>query len=312
MSAERPPLSVVVVTRDRPQMLDRALAAVRQAMSDADELVVVDSASSDPGAVSAVAERHGARLLRSERAGETVARNIGWRAASHDLIAYTDDDVWVDADWAREMARCLARHPEAVFVTGRVEIPLGQGTLAVSIKDTTDPEVFDRHSAGLIGHSASLAVRRSLLAELDGFDELLGPGGRFHAASEIDLFDRSFAHGHVGRYEPAALAWHDQWRRVRDYVQLQHRYGIGSGARMSKLARGDRPRMRIAIRADFWRWGVALLPRELGRRDWFRALGTLARLAGMLRGLVVGFSTPVRDGHFQPRRDAAQRGAAKA
>jgi glycosyltransferase involved in cell wall biosynthesis len=296
---------VVVVTRDRPQMLDRALAAVRRSMAETDELIVVDSASVDADAVRAVALGHRARLLRSERPGETVARNIGWRAAAHDLIAYTDDDVWVDDEWAAQLAQCLDYHPDAGFVTGRVEIPPGQGTLAVSIKDNLDPESFDRDSDGLIGHSASLAVRRALLAELDGFDELLGPGGRFHAASEIDLFDRSFARGHAGRYEPAALAWHDQWRRVRDYVRLQHRYGIGSGARLSKLARTDRPRMWLAVRADLWRWGLALVPRELARRDWFRALGTLTRVAGMVRGLVLGFSVPVRDGHFRPRGAAS-------
>jgi glycosyltransferase involved in cell wall biosynthesis len=299
-SERRPPLSVVVVTRDRPEMLDRALAAVRRSMSVADELVVVDSASRDATAVSDVARRHGARLVRSERPGETVARNLGWRAAEHDLIAYTDDDVWVDEGWADAFARCLGAHPEAAFVTGRVDIPQGQGTLAVSIKDDPEPAVFDGRAAGVIGHSASLVVRRSTLLALDGFDELLGPGGRFHAASEIDLFDRSFARGMVGRYEPAARAWHDQWRRIRDYVRLQHRYGIGSGARCSKLARSDRARLRVALRSDLWRWGVASVPRELAARDWYRALGTVMRLLGVLRGAAAASRLRVEDGHLRP------------
>lgn len=302
MTAARPPLSVVIVTRDRPEMLDRALSAVRRALGADDELLVVDSASRQPDPVAAVVATHGGRLVRLDRPGETVARNAGWRAARFDLVAYTDDDVWVDKGWADALAQCCAEHPEASFVTGRIDIPDGQGTLAVSIKDSSEPEVFDRQTVTMIGHAASLAVRKSALAEVGGFDELLGAGARFQGAPEVDLFDRLFARGHTGRYEPTARAWHDQWRRIREYLRIQYRYGGGSGARMSKLARSDRKRLRAAVVTDVWKWGIVPIPGELVHRDWFRSLGSLLRIAGMLRGFVVGLTIPVRDGHFRPRR----------
>jgi glycosyltransferase involved in cell wall biosynthesis len=302
MTGLRPALSVVIPTRDRPEMLRRAASHVLAALGPDDELVVVDSASADAAAVAAVIHDPRARVLRSERPGATVARNLGWQQARHDLIGFVDDDVVVDQGWADAFVACWQTHPDAAFITGRIRIPAGQGTLAVAVKDDPQPASFGRRDAGLLGHSASLAVPRDRLVEVGGFDESLGPGSRFREADDVDLFDRLLAAGGEGRYEPAADATHDQWRRIRQYVLLQHDYGYGSGARLSKLRRADPARFRVAAREDVWRWGLMLVPGELARRDWFRALGTILRVLGAIRGFAVGAVVPVRDGHFRPRR----------
>jgi glycosyltransferase involved in cell wall biosynthesis len=39
---ERPPLSVIVPTRGRPDLLDAALSSLRESLADDDELVVVE------------------------------------------------------------------------------------------------------------------------------------------------------------------------------------------------------------------------------------------------------------------------------
>lgn len=303
-----PPMSIVVPSRDRPAMLQRAVTSLLAAMRPDDELIVVDSASVDRGAVGGVVadlrdER--ARVIRVDRPGATVARNIGWRAAAHQLIGFVDDDVVVEPNWVSAMSSTYAANPDVAFVTGRIGIPAGQGTLAVAVKDDPESATFTRRDAGLLGHSASLAVPRSRLATVGGFDESLGSGGRFRAADDVDLFDRLLGTGAVGRYEPAARAEHEQWRRIRCYVVLQHHYGYGSGARLAKLLRTDRPRLRVAVAADLWRWGLWLVPQELFRRDWFRALGTTMRVLGIVRGFAVGCTVPVRDGHYRPREHPA-------
>ena len=302
----RPPLSIVVPTRNRPQMLRRALESVRAALGPDDELVVVDSASDDPEATEAVAAEFGARVVRCSRPGETVARNAGWQAARHELVAYCDDDVWVDGGWADAFASAIGRDPRTAFVTGRVQIPPGQDVvgLAVSILDRPEPMTYDATTPGLLGHAASMVVRREAVAAIGGFDELLGAGARFEAGPEGDLFDRLFAAGWFGGYEPAALAWHDQWRRrLRVIIRLDYGYGKGSGARLSKLLRsGDRRRARLVGAEYLWHWGLSQLPRHLRTRDVLMVATTLSRLAGVVVGLTRGLLTPVRDGHLRPRR----------
>jgi GT2 family glycosyltransferase len=295
----REPMTVVVPTRDRPDRLRVALTALQDGLDDIDELIVVDSASRDAAAVAAVVAAAGATLIRCELPGASRARNAGWQAATHEYVGFVDDDVKVQPGWAAAMSGCLAAHPETAFVTGRIESDGGDRTMTVAVKADVEPRVYDWRDGGVLGHSASVASRCTVLRAFGGFDELLGAGGRFRAAEDTDLFDRLLGGGLTGRYEPAARATHEQWRRIRQWVLLQHAYGVGGGARLAKLVRADRRRLRVALRDDLWTWGVARLPGELLHADFYRALGTLLRLAGVARGFLTAIGTPVRNGHFR-------------
>ncbi len=297
----RAPLSVVIASRDRPEMLARCLDSVRAALREGDELVVVDSASVDAAAVADVVLSRGARLVRLDVPGVNRARNAGWRVTTSEVVAFTDDDVQVDAAWADELARCFAENPGAAFATGRVGVPEGQVTEhEVAVKDDPEPAVLDRRSTGTIGHGASMAVRRSALEALGGWDEALGNGGRFRAAPELDLFDRMFTSGCTGLYWPAARAWHDQWRSESQLVHLHWRYGVGAGARMAKLLRTDRRRLRLVMREVLWDWGLASLFLHLRHHDPKRTISCSVRMVGYLVGFLQAVVVPVRNGHFAP------------
>ncbi|MGN6473290.1 MAG: glycosyltransferase family 2 protein [Mycobacteriales bacterium] len=304
-SSTRPPLSVVVPTSGRPELLDAALARLRDSLADNDELVVVESGSAEPEPVWEVARRYGATLLVADAPGVSKARNLGWRQARHDQVAFIDDDIRVRPAWATAMATALAAHPEAAFVSGRIDLPEDQGTLSLTVKDDDDEQEFDRGSGGVIGHSANLGMHRGVLAVVGGFDEAMGPGSRWPAGEDPDLLDRVLATGRHGWYAPDAAAYHEHWRRMRQYVVLQHRYGIGSGARLAKLVRTDRARFRVVIVDDVWRWGFASIGRELLKRDWLRAAGSVLRVLGMARGAAAACFVPVKDGHFRGRASSS-------
>src|ERR1700722_1060265 len=99
MGHARRPLSVVIPSRDRPGQLDACLRSLAPVLSSQDEMIVVDSASSTDQ-YRAIVARHGAVYLRAPRPGASLARNLGWRAAHHGLIAFIDDDTRVTAGWA--------------------------------------------------------------------------------------------------------------------------------------------------------------------------------------------------------------------
>jgi glycosyltransferase involved in cell wall biosynthesis len=299
-----PPLSIVVPTRNRPDMLRRCLETVMASRRDIDEVVVVDSASTDATAVRQVAEAVGARLVRCDLKGETVARNAGWRAAANEHVAYVDDDVWVDRGWAVAFATAFVEHPEAAFFTGRIEVPPHQVPTdrPVSIKEDPESHVIDMATEGVLGHAASLAIRRSIIDAEGGFDELLGAGGRFPGAPELDLFDRLLAKGLNGRYEASALAWHDQWRDRNELVRLDYRYGVGAGARLAKLMRTNRPRARGVAKELFWDFGAKEIWTNM-RKGWqYGALMRLANTAGVVVGAAQASAMPIEGGHLRPRR----------
>jgi HAD superfamily hydrolase (TIGR01662 family) len=105
-------------------------------------------------------------VLRGRGAGPAAARNVGWRAASASWVAFLDDDVVPDPDWAARLADDLrGAAPEVAGVQGRVRVPLPEGRR---------PTDWERNVAGLEGArwaTADMAYRRDVLAVVGGFDE---------------------------------------------------------------------------------------------------------------------------------------------
>src|SRR5258708_708247 len=81
-------VTVVIPVRDRPDLLDRVLGALRGL-----DCIVVDDASTDAGATKEIAERHGARFLGLVvNVGPAGARNAGLAGVRSALVAFVDSD----------------------------------------------------------------------------------------------------------------------------------------------------------------------------------------------------------------------------
>jgi glycosyltransferase involved in cell wall biosynthesis len=297
----RDALSIVIPTRNRPEMLDRCLRHVLTGGRGGDEIIVVDSASADDG-TARVAASHGARYVRLEVAGVSRARNAGWRAASHELVAFTDDDVRVHDGWRDAMASALA-DPDMAFVTGWIGVPADQADAPDPQPHIVEPHRhrMDREARRYYGAGGNFGVRHSALRDIGGFDERLGAGAWFGAAEDADLFDRLVAAGYVGEYRPDVRVDHDAWRSVREGLRQQWAYGKGIGARIRLLLHRDRDRAWRAARRALWPRGIKLVYRRLRERWWIGAGNSAMRLVGTVVGFVVALprfraSWPVGDG----------------
>ncbi|MGY2083144.1 HAD-IIIA family hydrolase [Blastococcus sp. SYSU DS0539] len=158
--------TVVVPTIGRPS-LDVLLDALATAPGPRPaELVVVDDR---PAGEPLLPERPGlppVRVVRTGGGGPARARNLGWRTARTEWIAFLDDDVVIDPDWYERLDADLSGLPSDVAGSqGRVRVPL---------PEHRRPTDWERGTAGLATSSwitADLAYRRSALAAVGGFDE---------------------------------------------------------------------------------------------------------------------------------------------
>jgi hypothetical protein len=290
-------ISIVVCSRNRPDMLDRCLAAICAAMGPRDELVVVDSASRDAQTWQ-VAERYTDRVLRCGRPGLSRARNAGLRVASKQVVAFTDDDCRPAADWTRMLLRCF-EDPEVAFALGRVVAEAAPGSAPASVHDVADARVIDA-SVPLerVGHGANMAFRRSELVAIGGFDEELGTGSRLHAGEDKDAIWRLLASGRTGRYEPAACVTHVQWRGRAAAVRLAYGYGQGWGALAAKARRADRDAGERLLRRGIGSAGLGQAWRDLRAGYQTGVLVSGSWTAGVLVGAWRGHRMPVRDGRY--------------
>jgi hypothetical protein len=161
-------VSVVIPTLGRPSLL--ALLARVPAGPDMEVLVVDDRPA--PSSSVPLPLPSGVRVVPGRSRGPAAARNVGWRAARHEWVAFLDDDVLPDPDWPQRLAADLAS------VAGELGDEVGgvQGVIRVPLPADRPPTDWERVTAGLADGAwitADMAYRRAALTRAGGFDERL-------------------------------------------------------------------------------------------------------------------------------------------
>lgn len=102
-------------------------------------------------------------VLRGPARGPAAARNVGWRAARAEWVAFVDDDVLPEPGWRGALAADLDTSAGA-----------SQGRVVVPLPTDRRPTDWERNVAGLERArwaTADMAYRRAVLAAVGGFDE---------------------------------------------------------------------------------------------------------------------------------------------
>jgi glycosyltransferase involved in cell wall biosynthesis len=271
------------------------------------DLLVVDNAPSSRDTERLVRRYARIRYVVEPRPGLDWARNRGILDARGDIVAFTDDDVSVDAWWAQALARVFVEDPDVMAVTGLVvpdEIDteaqrlfedyggFGRGVRRHYYRvDRAGRELAARHhgGAGRFGTGANMAYRRAIFDRIGLFDPALDVGTVTNGGGDLEMFFRVLKEGHTLVYEPAAMVRH---RHRRSYGQLRTQIannGIGFYAYLVRSAAAY-PDERVGfLRLGvwwFWFWNVRrLLLSAVGRVRLPREL-IWAELRGVFAGLV--------------------------
>jgi GT2 family glycosyltransferase len=295
-----PPVSIVIITRDRPEDLERCLDAVLASGFVDFELVVVDQSVQSNTSVDIVKRRARqdprVRVVRDDGKGAARARNVGTRASISDIVVFTDDDTEPDPSWLGSIVQALSHDPSAGMVYGSV-VPAPHDSSDGFIVGFTPA-----HCARLRGKlaklrdqgiSANVALRRRALDVTGGFDEMLGPGSYFPCAEDFDLTYRVLSHGFTVLHHPAARVSHYGLRDWQSGGALIHRTYIAIGAAYMKHVRVGDPVGVLLLAQEIWR-ALGTIAQSLARRQGPFGFG---RLAGLFIGMRRSFELEV-----DPRR----------
>jgi GT2 family glycosyltransferase len=291
-----PRVSVVVPTRDRVEALDQCLGSLQASEHDSFEVIVVDQSLGDAsaGLVTRLDDPR-VRYVRQSGGGAARARNQGIEVARGAVIAFTDDDCTVPAQWLRQVeAACTGPRSPGVVV----------GALRAALADSYErftPSWAPRRVRRLRwswqsafrgeGATANMAARREVCERLGGFDEFLGVGAPFRSCEDNDFCERAIRAGYVVLEDPRieVLHWGARSRLDGAADRLRFDYSRGYGAMLAKHARcGD-------VLAMYRLAALLVTQTPLGVVDVLSGGGayTLRRLWNNIEGAAAGFGQPL-------------------
>ncbi len=186
-------ISVNVPTRNRAAHAAECVASLL-ATSGFDELILIDQSdgTATQEALSAIGDPR-FRYVRTPTRGVTIARNIGIELSTGAIVACTDDDCRVAPDWAASIASIFMGDPEVAVVCGRVRVPDALQHAGYTLGFEPQVREWQGRYPSLDrdwGITANMAIRRDVVAQVGGFDPILGAGAPLRSGGEPDFIFR--------------------------------------------------------------------------------------------------------------------------
>ena len=137
-------VSIIILTKDRAELLKNALDSIRRQSFGNFEVVVVNDGSGDN--TQGIIESSGflnLKIIRHEKSlGITLSRREALASCAGEYVAILDDDdQWLDKDKLDKQVRYLDEHPEVVVVGGGIKIELGIMNYELRMRPQTDKQI---------------------------------------------------------------------------------------------------------------------------------------------------------------------------
>ncbi len=297
-------LSVVVITRSRPELLKKCVESILCALPDNGTLHVVVNGPC-PATSRYLGSLGSTRIVTREIAltSRCTARNWALSRVDGDIVHFLDDDVVIPRHLFAEIIGVFASTPSVAVVGGPnltpldstfaqkcfgavLETPLGAPKVRVRYRESSRPILRSADQHDLI--LCNLAVRKKLVWPALGFDSQI-------TSNEENLF----VHGCRGRgleilYCSNAFVYHHRRATLAGFLAQIASYGRGRGEQMARFPASNHPLFAV----------IACLP--LLATLWLIALASSGQVA-LVAALYAG-ACLISAGHSPSARRLGYRG----
>jgi O-antigen biosynthesis protein len=227
-----PPVSIIIPTKDAPEMLERCLRSISTNTSYPElEVILLDNNTTDPRALELMQQFPTRRLTIPDPFNFSRANNRGAASAKGDFLVFLNNDTEIlAADWLQHLLY-YAEQPD-IGAAGALLLYQDQTVqhagVALGMRGTADHVMrgFANGGDGYAGSltcarevsaltAACLMIRKTLFDEIGGFNEHF-----FTAYQDVDLCLRLRARGLRLIYTPQAVAVHHESVSRKRYYDM--------------------------------------------------------------------------------------------
>jgi GT2 family glycosyltransferase len=214
-----PRVSVVICSYNGAATLEQCLHSMQALEYPNYEIIVVDDGSAD-NTKEVLSHFPTVRAIHQDNRGLSVARNVGLKAATGSIIAYTDSDCFADPGWLAHLVYQFERSGAAAV--GGPNLTPADGWLAACVAAAPGQPMHVLESDQIAEHipGCNMAFRREALEAVNGFD----PAYR-KAGDDVDVCWRLQQAGFWITFAPGAFVWHHRRQNPRAYFRQQAGYG---------------------------------------------------------------------------------------
>jgi len=221
-------VSVIVVNFNGRDFLKILFPSLLKTNYEKFEIILVDNASRD-GSIEYIKDNFKDERIsiveNDKNYGPAVARNIGFRGAKGEYIAFLDNDTEVDSEWLGELAKVFESDSKIAVAqcklldmverdrfdyAGDYLTPFGfLCERAHSVRDTGQ---FDYICDILSGKSAAMMIRKDIIEKIGRFD-----GDYFILLEDTDIFWRVWLSGYKSVFVPKSKVYHAFGTKDKSY-----------------------------------------------------------------------------------------------
>ncbi len=237
-----PVVSIIIPVRNEAGLLRNCLESISNLdyPKEQIEVIVADGMSTDDTA--GVAKKYGAKVICNEKKTVSPGRNIAFRHAAGEIIAFTDADCIVDKNWLRNSLKYFQDNSIAC-VGGPNLTPQDEGDFGKAVGFVFNQKIF---SAGSV-HARELKDIREVRSipgcnavyRKDALEKVMPIDESLLTCDDTELNQRLIDNGYKLLYTPDIFVRHYRRPSPKRLFKQMYRYAIG------RLQVGKRDRRMI-------------------------------------------------------------------
>ncbi|MDP2278271.1 MAG: glycosyltransferase family 2 protein [Nitrospirota bacterium] len=225
-----PFISIIIPVRNDASLLKNCLESILNLdyPKDKIEIIVADGMSTDNTVDTA--KQHGARVVMNEKKTVSPGRNIAFKHAVGEIIAFTDADCVVDKDWIKNSLKYF-KDDKIACVGGPNLTPPDEGDFGKAVGFVFNQRMF---SAGSI-HARELKEVKEVrsipgcnaIYKKDALKKVMPIDESLLTCDDTELNQRLLDKGYKLLYTPDVFVWHYRRPNPKKLFIQMYRYAIG-------------------------------------------------------------------------------------